>query len=76
MLSHRDYSFVVVRHLRRTAIRDIHVHFEVIIMLMICLTRSTDSIEWSEYDEIFSQRLSTYIQRSINPGWGLDILSR
>lgn len=75
-LSHRDYSFVAVRHLRRVAISHHYVLFEAITMLMNFLSRPTDSIEWPECDEILSQELSMYIQRSIDPCAGLEILSR
>ena len=76
MLSNEDYSFVAVRHLRHVMIEDrLHIT-EVTFLMMELLTSMADCIEWTECDEILSQQISIYVQRSNNPSCGLDIRSR
>lgn len=78
MLSHKDYSFVTVRHLRRVEINDPFLLLSVVLLLISHLNvdESLDSIEWSECDELLSSGISVYFRRSGNTGWGFEILSR
>ena len=75
MQSHKDHSFVAMRHLRRLEIEDSWLLAEVIQQVMICLDHPGDFLEWTEFDEVLAARLSTYIQRT-NGGWDSEALYR
>lgn len=62
ILSNESYCFVATRHLRRVKIDDSSLLNEVVELLLACLYRSTDAIEWAEYDEVLATHLSAYIQ--------------
>lgn len=70
MYSHKGYSFITVRYLRRVEIRDAFLLSEVVLLLMTCLRDlpclpdATDSIEWPECDELLMTRTSASVQRN------------
>ena len=76
MRSQKDYSFVAMRHLRRLEIGDPWLLTEVISQVVVCLRRPGDFLEWTEVDEIFAARLSTYIQRMSCGGQAFEALYR
>ena len=76
MRSQKDYSFVAMRHLRRLEIEDPWLLTEIIHQVMICLDQPGDYVEWTEFDEILSARLSTYIQSTGSGEWAFEALYR
>lgn len=77
MVRHEDYSFIVVRHLRRIPNGSNVLLTLIIDLLLRHLSDMTHFIEWTECDELLATHFAIYTRLTMSPGWILrDILSQ
>ena len=56
--SHTDFSFIVIRHLRRVGLEFDGLLSDIALLLAEWMLRYEEDIEWSELDELLSLSLS------------------